>query len=101
MSDYTTYAEAIKAAMYSPEYADSVVMTGGYDEDIVDHYNGGANEDDREVYVEEQVIQRDTGTAFEEAQALIIREVDRRGYIETGERWAAIISHEDYDRLGY
>ncbi len=98
MSDYTTYSEAIEQAMRT--FNDAVVRTGGYDENILDHYNE-AREDETPVYVEAQEVSEEVDDEMQYAPAIVLRWVRSDGYIDTGEKAATILDSDDYERLGY
>lgn len=90
MSNWSsTYTEAIKEAM-SKFSTDAVVMTGGYDQNIVDHYNEEADYEPT-VYTIECITQRDS----EYAKTLTVYDG------ESGKELARIIDGDDYKRLGY
>ncbi len=90
----TPYTEekAIREAM--ERLGDAVVITGGYDMEIIDYLNTMEDEGP-EVYVE----QGETNHGDITVPALVVRKVVD-GYIDTGEALARIVSFEDYEKLG-
>ena len=97
----TTYSEAIEQAM-NRYGSDAIVMTGGYDENIVDHWNED-RDDDRTVYATKRRIEHDNGQKLECANVLQLYSwTNKDGYdLLSSEPLATIISGDDYERLGY
>ena len=88
-----TYTEAVKEAM-DQLGTDAVVMTGGYDENIVDHYNETPDYEPA-TYTVECITERFTGGKIRYAKTFKIYDGD------SGKELAHIIDGDDYERLGY